>query len=137
MKFTFLANKQRGSVELAVIAATSAITLVTLLSSVFTVNKQSVQSNPQVLAATTVNLNPTADAMVRQEAATTNYGTITELTSKGTDFRAIYIKFNLSTLAGKTITSAKLRLKTTSDGGSGNTHSIKLISNTSWTESGI
>lgn len=47
-----------------------------------------------------------------------------------------YLKFDLSSLAGKTLISAKLRVKVATDTSSG-TQRVKGVTNTSWSESTI
>lgn len=75
-----------------------------------------------------------ADAYVRTDAATKNYGTATTLRVRGVsnDYRSL-LKFDLHGLAG-TITSAKLRLWITDI--SPDTGRVYLVNN-AWTETGI
>ena len=62
--------------------------------------------------STTVLLPPSADTSTYQDSGGTNYGTSTTLQIGGYSsyYMRSYLKFNLSSLAGKTITSAKLKL---------------------------
>jgi len=78
---------------------------------------------------------PTADAYVKSTSPTSNYGTSSEIRVKtdATTYRS-YLRFNVSSLAGPWVISAKLRLFTTdgsSDGGS-----LYPVA-TGWTENGI
>lgn len=84
---------------------------------------------------TKVTLNPNADAFVRSTAPTTNFGTAANLKNDLSPDEISYIRFNLSTLAGKNIKSAKLIL-TVSDP----TNSILSLRNaddSDWSEAGI
>jgi hypothetical protein len=84
-------------------------------------------------ATTTVNLNPTADTYVKSEDSSTNFGTSTKLGIDGNPVHITYLKFDLSSLAGSTVTNAYLRMAT-----DGNTSSavqdLKEVTNTSWGE---
>ena len=90
--------------------------------------------------AVTINLNPTADAHVRDGAsAGSNFGTATtiEVQSSGTtgENRDAYFKFDLSSVGD--INNAKLRIfAATSAAGSVST-SAYPVTNTSWTETGV
>jgi len=63
-------------------------------------------------ASTIVNLNPTDDTKVNKSSPATNYGksTSVEVDGGGT-YEEIYMKFDLSSLAGKNIVSAKMKVK--------------------------
>lgn len=93
--------------------------------------------SPVNAVGTIVNLSPVADSKVRVNSPNTNYGSDTLLSIQGNDLRVTYMKFDLTSLANKTIISAKLRFKTPSDGGSDSGQIVRLITDTSWTESGI
>jgi hypothetical protein len=80
----------------------------------------------------TLTLTPTADTYVHSGTPTTNFGTKTSLTVVGSPVAISYMKFDLTGLAGSTITSAKIKLKVTND--SSNVHSLKLLNNSSWVE---
>jgi hypothetical protein len=91
-------------------------------------------SDPTPPQQTTVTKSATADAYVTADAPTTNYGSSSTLFANApTTFS--YVKFDLSDLASRTITSAKVRLYLTN--GSSGSYSIKEVANSSWTESGI
>jgi Carbohydrate binding domain/Cellulase (glycosyl hydrolase family 5) len=85
--------------------------------------------------AGTVTLTPVADSYVYSSYPSTNYGTSTVLRSKGSPAVASYMKFDLRSLAAKTITSAKLRMKVTNT--SADKHAVRFASDTSWSESAI
>src|SRR5262249_22732184 len=76
-----------------------------------------------------------ADARVNSGSPNANYATATDLRGRaGAPTYESYVRFHVSALAGKTVTSAKLRLFVTDpsdDGGS-----AYLVSS-SWTETGI
>lgn len=91
----------------------------------------------KVEASTITSINPVADASIKKDNPDNNYGTDTTFVCQGSDFRAVYFKFDLTSFAGKSILSAKLRLKTTSDGSSRVAHSFKFVSNSNWTENTI
>jgi len=92
---------------------------------------------PSASAATTT-LTPTADTRVNSSSATTNYGSSTSLGVDNSPIEKTFMKFDLSSVTG-TITSAKLRLHVLS-GSSANSNSggtWKLMSNTTWSETGV
>jgi hypothetical protein len=89
----------------------------------------------QVPGQTTTILNPTDDATVDAAFPTTNYGTATTLTSDGDPLKVIYMKYDLAALAGRTLVSAKLRMRV-SDAAT-NSHFVKSVANTTWTEETI
>lgn len=66
-----------------------------------------------------VTLNPSADARILSDSATTNYGTSTTLDAGewygGISNRRALIKFDLSSYTGRLVTKAKLRLYDTGD----------------------
>ncbi len=124
MKCNAAMFKQTGLVKLAIIAVFAFISVISPLFS--PVNAQT----------TTVNYNPTADTYVASDRPTTNFGTATILAIDGSPIELAYMKFNLSTLAGKTINSAYLRLKIV-NGGSQATQIYKIADTTSWSETGM
>lgn len=101
------------------------------------------QTSTTAPTANTVTLTPIADATVFQNSPSNNHGLKPELqvendpSDGGVDY--VYMKFDLSAYAGKTITSAKLRLRTMndSDADSNGTVYVNWVTNTSWTETGI
>jgi glucose/arabinose dehydrogenase len=83
----------------------------------------------------TVTLNPVADNHVSSRSPASNYGLSTALwVVKGESYP--YLKFDLTALAGKTITSAVLRVATAnqSAAGSPNTISVLVVADTTWGE---
>ncbi len=78
---------------------------------------------------------PTADAYVKSSSPTSNYGTRSELRVKtGDSLYRSYLRFNVSSLTGPWVISAKLRLFTTD--GSPDGGALYPVA-TGWTESGI
>ena len=81
-------------------------------------------------------LNPVADTYVSSASPGTNYASSTQLKVSGSaPVQSAYLKFDLLSLAGKTVTSAKLRFWVYN--GAAGTYSVNPLSDTSWTESGI
>jgi hypothetical protein len=80
-------------------------------------------------------LNPVDDAYVAGELPTSNFGQTTDLQSDMSPVRESYLKFDLTSLAGVTVTEARLRMFVTS--GSANAQNIKQVSNTTWTENAL
>src|SRR3989344_7270870 len=91
-------------------------------------------------AATTVatSIYASEDSFVSSKYPTTNYGIKTSVETSdydSTNIRRTYLKFNLASLAGKTLTSAKLRVTvalTTSV-----SKTFKIVSPSSWTEKAV
>jgi peptidoglycan/xylan/chitin deacetylase (PgdA/CDA1 family) len=86
-------------------------------------------------ASATLNILPNSDSYVRSDLPNSNYGKTTSLVVNGNPQRISYLKFNLSSLAGKTVTSATLQFYTTDT--SSVAQSVKLTTNNTWTETGI
>jgi len=83
------------------------------------------------------NLLLIADAYVNDAKPQSNFGTSTTLVvDNDPDVIYAYLKFDLGVLAGKTVTSAKLRFKTTEspNSGSRDTLKVKYIPDTNWQE---
>lgn len=78
---------------------------------------------------------PTSDANALSWAATTNYGSSVDLLSGASSSRLSYLKWDLSAYAGKTITSAKLRISRKS--GSGGNARLYQHDGAVWTETGL
>ena len=93
------------------------------------------------LAPPANTLSSVADAYVRGGTYTNdNFGTDTKVLVKenagSNDFdRMSFLKFDLSTIPGN-VSSAKIRLKVQNDD-TGASHSLHLVNNDSWTETGI
>lgn len=93
---------------------------------------------PTPIAAVKATIYASADAEVRSSAPTTNYGKAKSISvdyNGGTDIRQGYLMFDLSTLAGKSVKSAYLRIYLVS--GSNNEQQFKAVSSTSWSETSI
>jgi len=82
-----------------------------------------------------LNLNPNADAFVRSSAPNQNFGTSANLENDLSPDEISYLRFNLSSLAGKTIKSAKLFLNVSD--ATNSTLNLRRADDTSWSESGI
>ncbi|HSW89367.1 MAG TPA: DNRLRE domain-containing protein [Patescibacteria group bacterium] len=84
----------------------------------------------------TITLNAVADSYVDSSNPTVNYGTATALYVDGSPFKITYLKFDLGSLARKTITQASLKVMTTNGSASGSpdTQVVKLVSDASWLE---
>lgn len=84
---------------------------------------------------TTTTFTPTADAYVKSDTATTNYGSASNLRvrSSGPIVRT-YLKFDVSGLSGPAV-SAKLRLRVADPGSDGGR--VYLVTDNGWTETGV
>jgi hypothetical protein len=80
-------------------------------------------------------LTPTADASLESDSPNNNFGKDNTLWVDGSPVRITYIRFNLDSLAGKQIKSAKLELSVNNYTKA--TQTLKLVDNTSWAESTI
>jgi hypothetical protein len=90
-------------------------------------------------ATQTVTLNPVADAYVDNTSGTTrtrNFGTVTTMNVDSSPVNIGYLRFDLASLAGRTITGATLRVRTGTDT-SNNSQSVKPVSSTTWGETTI
>lgn len=83
----------------------------------------------------TLKLSPTDDTFVQSDNPNNNYGRVTTLQVDGSPVKIIYMKFDLSSLAGKKVSRARLRYKVANQ--SNGTQNFKNVSNTTWTESGL
>ncbi|HWU46764.1 MAG TPA: DNRLRE domain-containing protein [Humibacter sp.] len=95
---------------------------------------------PPVQPPTVVTLNPTDDAMVYQSNPTTNYGTNTQLSANGgTNTVQSFLKFALPAApAGTALTSATLRVRTSTDAtaGSADPHAFRTATG-DWSQSSV
>jgi hypothetical protein len=87
-------------------------------------------------AEETVTLTVAEDSYVSSGSTGSNYGTASLLGVDGSPTQISYLKFDLGAYAGRAITGATLQLRATSSGSSG-TQNVKLVSDDSWTETGI
>ena len=87
---------------------------------------------------TTVTLNAVADTYVASDTPATAFGTSTSLFADASPLKRTYVKFDLSALAGRTITAATLRVHTTTNSASGSPgpEGVKTVADTTWTEAG-
>jgi Bacterial Ig-like domain len=90
-------------------------------------------------ATETVTITPNADSYVVSTNAAKNFGTSTTLAVDGSPVTISYLKFDTGQYAGRAVQSATLRVRTTNVSGSGSTgkQNVKLVSNDSWTETGV
>ena len=90
-------------------------------------------------SVTTVALDATEAAAVYESVPNNNYGTNTQLWARGTSGQQSFLKFDLPAApAGKSIQSAKLQLRTSSDAGapSNDEMDVNIVSGT-WSESSL
>ena len=92
------------------------------------------QASPALVPVTTV-LNPVADVSAKSDQPDVNFGRATTLESDGRPRYVIYMKYDLSSLAGQTLVSAKLRMPVTDT--SGSAQNIQNVADTNWTETGL
>lgn len=81
----------------------------------------------------TVTLSAVADAYVASGNPNTNYGRANTMKTDASPVQISYVRFDLSSLAGKQLISATLRIKTATDASNG-AQNVKPVSNTSWSE---
>lgn len=87
-------------------------------------------------AAATATFKPVADTYVQSDAASTNYGTSTQVVVDNSPVRRIFLRFTVSGVSGA-VTSAKLRLRAISgNDGSNAGGTFRAMSNTTWSETG-
>lgn len=132
MKSLLRRHRRTGSIGLAVIAATAALSLILMLGTVFTPSSQ--PRNIGAQAATIATLYPVADTMIKQDSPNNNYGSTSPLSCQGNDQRIAYIKFDLAEFVNQRIISAKLQLKLTNDGGSSGDQYIEHVKSSAWQE---
>lgn len=92
-------------------------------------------SSPTSFPGAGASLSPVADTFVMPSAPNNNYGAKENLEIDGSPVKIAYMKFDLSALAGKNISSAKLRLKVTNY--SHGVQNIRSVDNNSWSESDL
>jgi|GEM_PF-2017093 len=138
-------KSQQGVVspQLLFIAAAVGLILYVVVSSTFPFKDKlfgMFYPKPSSFAVETITLNAVEDTYVSSASKKIRYGNENTLVvnASPTIFYA-YFKFDLTPLAGKTITSASLKFKTTTDSGSGSVNSfdIPLVDNSSWRESSV
>ena len=91
---------------------------------------------PAAAEAATYTFTPVADGYTRSDAASTGYGTVNRISDRDStkQQRISYLRFNVALLAGETITSATLKVFSTTSGTNVDLHDV--VSNT-WSESGL
>lgn len=87
---------------------------------------------PPPPTTTTLHITPSADATIKPDFATTNFGTAATLEIDNSPVLNTLMKFNVSGVAGRKVTSAKLRLFVTNPSNIGGI--FKRTSNTTWSE---
>ena len=87
-------------------------------------------------AEETVTLTVAEDSYVASGSTGSNYGTASVLGVDGSPTEISYLKFDLGAYAGRAIIDATLQLRATTSGSDG-TQNVKLVSDDSWTETGI
>ncbi|MGH8245781.1 MAG: DUF7594 domain-containing protein, partial [Gammaproteobacteria bacterium] len=90
------------------------------------------RSDAAPVSITSAAFNPTDDAYVAGDLPANNFGTAVALQSDASPIRHTYLKFELQSLAGQSVLSAKLRMWVTN--GSGGLQSIKAVSDNTWSE---
>ncbi|MBT2519870.1 phytase [Arthrobacter sp. ISL-28] len=83
-----------------------------------------------------VTLTVAEDGYVSSGSTGSNYGTASMLGVDASPTEISYLKFDLGAYAGRQIIDATLQLRATSSGSNG-TQNVKLVSDDSWTETGI
>jgi len=86
------------------------------------------QANSQSIVLTAI-----ADASVKSDNPTSNYGKTATMATDGSPVKINYLKFDLSSLEGKNILSAKLHIKVATDP-SPQSQTIKSVQDISWDE---
>jgi hypothetical protein len=81
-----------------------------------------------------INLNPVADSYINSQSPSTNYGASTNSRVDSSPIFKQFMRFDLSSLAGQSVSSAKLRVYVTNT--SVDSQGLKSVDNT-WSESGI
>lgn len=87
----------------------------------------------------TARIEPTHDAVVKEDSPNTNYKSETSFWADGNPKKRLYFKFDLGFLSGRTIKTITLELKVADikDAGSSATFGIKFVDTNSWNENTI
>jgi chitodextrinase len=78
---------------------------------------------------------PLADTYVEQDTPTTNYGTSTQIIADNSPIKNLLLKFAVSGINGRTVTSAKLRLYCVDPASFGG--DFRFVADTSWGETTV
>ncbi|GAB5077147.1 Ig-like domain-containing protein [Arthrobacter sp. AD-310] len=84
----------------------------------------------------TVTLTPAADSYVSSQTPNKNYGAMPKLWVDNSPVEVMYLKFDLSAYAGRTLASAALQVSV-ADNASVGKQNVKLVGDDSWTEGGL
>ena len=91
---------------------------------------------PPPTGGETVTLTVAEDSYVSGGSAGSNFGTAAVLGADASPAETSYLKFDLGSYAGRSITGATLQVRATSSGSTG-TQNVKLVADDSWTERGL
>lgn len=86
-------------------------------------------------ATTSLTFIPSVDSYVSASSPTSNYGNDTTNQVDSSPVMKAYLRFDLTSLGGQSVTSAKLRFYVTN--GSRDSFNLKTVADTAWTETGI
>ena len=91
---------------------------------------------PATSRAATYTFTAVADGYTRSDAATASYGTTSRISDRNATAqrRISYLRFNVALLPGDTVTSATLKVYSTT---SGSSVDLRNVASDSWTESGL
>lgn len=85
--------------------------------------------------AATLTFSVLADAAVKRDTPTTNYGKVTGLKADNSPVEMVFFKFTVTGTAGSTVTGAKLRLFATDPSNLGG--QVRRVLNNAWSESTV
>lgn len=88
---------------------------------------------PAAAATETLTLTAVADTWVNSALPSTAYGSSTSLTADASPVSVSHLRFDVSTLAGKTVTGVRLRMRQVDASNTGGR--VSRTSNTTWSES--
>jgi hypothetical protein len=96
-------------------------------------------TTPTTTTPTTVTVAPSADSYVDSVNPDTNYGSALSLRVDASPVQSTYLKFDLSPYSGRTLTSATLRVTTTTATASGSPgpEVVKSVADSSWEEGSL
>jgi hypothetical protein len=92
-------------------------------------------SSPKHAEAASLTSTPVADAYVRSDAPTTNFGASTALTARGWSYqiRRSYLRFGVDLPAGQVVTKATMRVYSTTTGSSAGVD-LRSVGDNTWGE---